>query len=82
MSMEKRDPIIAIIMGSDSDYSTMAEAGAICMEFDVPYEIRVASAHRTPDDTAEYARTAADKGIKVIIAGAGGAAHLPGIIAA
>ncbi|MBP7214551.1 MAG: 5-(carboxyamino)imidazole ribonucleotide mutase [Candidatus Kapabacteria bacterium] len=80
--MEKLSPVVGIIMGSDSDYSTMAEAGAICMEFDIPYEIRVASAHRTPDDTAEYARTAADRGIKVIIAGAGGAAHLPGVIAA
>lgn len=80
--MNMKDPVVGIIMGSDSDYSTMAEAGAICVEFDVPYEIRVMSAHRTPDDVAEYSRSAADRGLKVIIAGAGGAAHLPGVIAA
>ena len=77
-----KNPIVGIIMGSDSDYPTMSEAGAICKEFAVPYEIRVVSAHRTPNDMADYGRSAADRGLKVIIAGAGGSAHLPGMIAA
>ena len=77
-----KTPIIGIIMGSDSDYPTMSEAGAVCKEFGVPYEIRVVSAHRTPEDMADYGRSAADRGLKVIIAGAGGSAHLPGMIAA
>ena len=76
------NPIVGIIMGSDSDYPTMSEAGAVCKEFDVPYEIRVVSAHRTPDDMADYGRSAVERGLKVIIAGAGGSAHLPGMIAA
>ncbi len=75
-------PLVGIIMGSDSDLSTMSEAAAICDHFNVPYEIRIVSAHRTPDDMAEYATTAHLRGIKVIIAGAGGAAHLPGMTAA
>lgn len=75
-------PIIGIIMGSDSDLPTMQSAADICEEFGVPYELRVVSAHRTPDDMADYGRTAHIRGIKVIIAGAGGAAHLPGMIAA
>ena len=77
-----RKPLIGIIMGSDSDLQTMMQASEICLEFDVPYEMRVVSAHRTPDDMAEYGREAHKRGIKVIIAGAGGAAHLPGMIAA
>lgn len=72
---------VGIIMGSDSDWSTMAEAAAACREFGVSFEARVVSAHRTPLDMVEYARTAADRGLKVIIAGAGGAAHLPGMVA-
>lgn len=68
-------------MGSDSDYPTMKQAAEILKEFGVPYEIKVISAHRTPDDMAEYAKSAAQRGIKVIIAGAGGAAHLPGMTA-
>jgi 5-(carboxyamino)imidazole ribonucleotide mutase len=74
-------PIIGIIMGSDSDNPTMQQAAEVCREFGVPFEIRVVSAHRTPDVMAEYAKTAKSRGIKVIIAGAGGAAHLPGMTA-
>lgn len=69
-------------MGSDSDWSTMKAACDILDEFEVPYEKKVVSAHRTPDDMAEYGKSARDKGIQVIIAGAGGAAHLPGMTAA
>lgn len=68
-------------MGSDSDWPTMKLAADACAEFGVPYEARVVSAHRTPADMARYARTAAGRGLKVIIAGAGGAAHLPGMVA-
>jgi len=75
-------PRVGILMGSDSDLDTMKQAATACEEFGVACEIRVLSAHRTPDDTAEYARTAAERGIEVIIAGAGGAAHLPGVVAA
>jgi len=75
-------PKIGIIMGSDSDLPTMQKAADICKQFDVEYEIRVVSAHRTPDEMAHYGKTAHNRGIKVIIAGAGGAAHLPGMIAA
>ncbi len=74
--------LVGIIMGSDSDLPTMREAAAICEEFSIPYEIRIVSAHRTPSDMAEYGLRAHERGIKVIIAGAGGAAHLPGMIAA
>ncbi len=69
-------------MGSDSDLVTMRPAAEICAEFGVAYELRVVSAHRTPQDMADYGRTAHERGLKVIIAGAGGAAHLPGMIAA
>src|SRR3954451_816915 len=68
-------------MGSDSDWPTMGAAADALREFDVPYETRVISAHRTPQAMLEYAATAADRGLKVIIAGAGGAAHLPGMVA-
>lgn len=74
-------PLVGIIMGSDSDLPILREAATICEEFGVPYEIRVVSAHRTPHDMAEYGASAHTRGIKVIIAGAGGAAHLPGMIA-
>jgi 5-(carboxyamino)imidazole ribonucleotide mutase len=74
-------PIVGIIMGSDSDWPTMQAAADICREFFVPFEARVVSAHRTPDDMADYARTAESRGIRIIIAGAGGAAHLPGMVA-
>ena len=69
-------------MGSDSDLSVMEEAGKVLKEFGVPYEITVCSAHRTPDRAHEYATTAVERGLKVIIAGAGGAAHLAGVLAA
>lgn len=68
-------------MGSDSDMSVMREAAEVCEEFEIPFEMRIVSAHRTPQDMAEYGSTAHSRGIKVIIAGAGGAAHLPGMIA-
>src|SRR6185437_10187476 len=71
-----------IVMGSDSDWPTMGAAAEICREFGVPFEARVVSAHRTPADMADYGRTAHERGIRVIIAGAGGAAHLPGMLAA
>lgn len=74
--------MIGIIMGSDSDLPTLQGAIDVCREFGVPFEVRVVSAHRTPDDMATYGKTAHERGIKVIIAGAGGAAHLPGMIAA
>lgn len=75
-------PLIGIIMGSDSDLPTMQGAIAICKEFEVPCEVAIVSAHRTPDRMVEYAKQAHLRGIKVIIAGAGGAAHLPGMVAA
>jgi 5-(carboxyamino)imidazole ribonucleotide mutase len=73
---------IAIVMGSQSDWSTMKNAVEILQEFGVPYEARIVSAHRTPDLLADFAKNAESDGIQVIIAGAGGAAHLPGMIAA
>lgn len=73
---------VGIVMGSDSDWPTMEAAALACAEFDVPCEVHVVSAHRTPDLMAEYARTAHRRGLRVVIAGAGGAAHLPGMIAA
>lgn len=78
----KTTPIVGIIMGSDSDLSVMQDAAAVCAAFDIPYELRVVSAHRTPHDMADYGTHAHERGIKVIIAGAGGSAHLPGMIAA
>jgi 5-(carboxyamino)imidazole ribonucleotide mutase len=69
-------------MGSDSDLLVMSEAAKICEEFGVPFEISVVSAHRTPEKSADYAKTAVKRGLKVVIAGAGGAAHLAGVIAA
>ena len=68
-------------MGSDSDLPTMEKAIAVCRDFDVPHEVAIVSAHRTPDRMVDYARNAHKKGLKVIIAGAGGAAHLPGMVA-
>src|SRR3954471_12436462 len=75
-------PIVGIVMGSDSDWPMMAPAAQALQEFDVSYEAHVVSAHRTPRRMLEYAETAADRGLRVVIAGAGGAAHLPGMIAA
>jgi 5-(carboxyamino)imidazole ribonucleotide mutase len=74
--------LVGIIMGSRSDWETMREASAILAALDVPHECKVVSAHRTPDRLYDYAKTAADRGLKIIIAGAGGAAHLPGMAAA
>ena len=74
-------PLVGIIMGSQSDWETMRQADEMLTRFDVGHECRVLSAHRTPTETAEYARAASLRGIEVIIAGAGGAAHLPGVIA-
>ena len=76
------DPaLVGVVMGSDSDWATMAPAAEALAEFDVGHEVRVVSAHRTPRDMLDYAATAADRGLRVIIAGAGGAAHLPGMLA-
>lgn len=75
------DPIVGIIMGSDSDLAVMQAASDALREFGVPHEVRVVSAHRTPAGMLEYAREAAGRGLRVIIAGAGGAAHLPGMVA-
>jgi 5-(carboxyamino)imidazole ribonucleotide mutase len=74
--------LVAIIMGSDSDWSVMADAASALAEFGIEHEIEVVSAHRTPDRMIEFGRTARDRGLRVIIAGAGGAAHLPGMVAA
>jgi 5-(carboxyamino)imidazole ribonucleotide mutase len=74
-------PLVGIVMGSDSDWSKIEAAAAALDEFNVPYEVRVMSAHRTPEIVREYAATAAARGLKVIIAAAGGAAHLAGVVA-
>ncbi|QUH30514.1 5-(carboxyamino)imidazole ribonucleotide mutase [Vallitalea guaymasensis] len=74
-------PMVGIIMGSDSDLPVMQEAAKILDEFQISYELTVVSAHRTPERLFEYAKSAKEKGLKVIIAGAGGAAHLPGMVA-
>lgn len=74
-------PTVGIIMGSDSDLPTMKDAIAVCEEFNVPCEVAIVSAHRTPQRMVEYAQNAHQRGLKVIIAGAGGAAHLPGMVA-
>ena len=79
--MAASPPLVGVIMGSDSDLRVMQDAVDVLAEFDVPYEVRVVSAHRTPDWLAEYAREAAGRGLRVIVAGAGGAAHLPGMTA-
>lgn len=76
------EPLVGVIMGSDSDLPTMREAIIVLREFDIAHEINVVSAHRTPTEMARYGRTAYERGLKVVIAGAGGAAHLPGMIAA
>jgi 5-(carboxyamino)imidazole ribonucleotide mutase len=75
-------PLVGVIMGSQSDWETMRQAGELLTRFGVPHECRVVSAHRTPSMMAEYASTAQNRGLRVIIAGAGGAAHLPGMVAA
>ncbi|WP_036300276.1 5-(carboxyamino)imidazole ribonucleotide mutase [Methylotenera sp. L2L1] len=82
MHVANNQPLVAIIMGSDSDWPVMRNAAQMLADFGVAYEAKVVSAHRTPDLMFEFAETAANKGIQVIIAGAGGAAHLPGMVAA
>ncbi len=77
-----KQPVVGVVMGSDSDWPTMQAAAVILKEFGVPFEARVVSAHRTPDLLFDYAAMAGERGIKAIIAGAGGAAHLPGMLAA
>jgi 5-(carboxyamino)imidazole ribonucleotide mutase len=79
--LKSESPLVGVIMGSRSDWETMKSAADILEQFSVPHECRVVSAHRTPQWMAEYATTAVDRGLKVIIAGAGGAAHLPGMVA-
>jgi 5-(carboxyamino)imidazole ribonucleotide mutase len=79
--MNSKLPLVGIIMGSDSDLPVMSEAAKVLDELGVSYEIKIISAHRTPDLMYEYAKSAVSRGLKVIIAGAGGAAHLPGMIA-
>jgi len=76
------NPIVSIIMGSTSDLPIMEQAAKLFDEFEIPFEINALSAHRTPDQAMDFAKNAASRGIRVIIAGAGGAAHLPGVIAA
>ena len=81
-SGKPRTPLIGILGGSKSDFPILEKAGAILADFDIPYELLVVSAHRTPDRLFQYAETASGRGIEVIVAGAGGAAHLPGMLAA
>jgi len=78
---QDNQPLVGVVMGSKSDWDTMRAAADVLQEFNVPHECRVVSAHRTPDWMNEYAKTAESRGLQVIIAGAGGAAHLPGMIA-
>ena len=80
--MDQPKPLVGVIMGSKSDWETMRHASETLGDFGVPHECRIVSAHRTPDRMAEYAKTAEPRGLEVIIAGAGGAAHLPGMTAA
>jgi 5-(carboxyamino)imidazole ribonucleotide mutase len=80
-TIKSKKPVVGVVMGSESDWAVMHHAVQMLEEFGVPYEARVVSAHRTPDDMFSYASTAASRGLQLIIAGAGGAAHLPGMIA-
>lgn len=79
--MAKTSPLVGIIMGSQSDWPTMKAAANVLADLGVPYEAKIVSAHRTPDRLTAYAKSAKDRGLKVIVAGAGGAAHLPGMTA-
>ena len=79
--MGEQSPVVGIIMGSQSDWDTMKLASDLLTDFEVPHERRVVSAHRTPEWMVEYAKTAEERGLQVLIAGAGGAAHLPGMVA-
>ena len=82
MSPSTQRPVVGIVLGSDSDLPVMQEAAKVLDEFGVAHELRIASAHRSPAKTAAYTRTALRRGLRVLIAGAGGAAHLPGVLAA
>ena len=79
--VKKENPLVAVIMGSHSDYETMKETCVILEKFNIPYEKKIVSAHRSPEYMFDYAKLAASRGLQVIIAGAGGAAHLPGMVA-
>jgi 5-(carboxyamino)imidazole ribonucleotide mutase len=81
MSTPAQKPLVGVIMGSRSDWPTLSKAAEILAELGVPYETKVVSAHRTPDRLVAYAKTARERGLRIIIAGAGGAAHLPGMVA-
>ncbi len=81
MMADSAAPLVGIVMGSDSDWKTMAAAAEALTEFSVPFEADVVSAHRMPADMLEYGRSAAERGLQVLVAGAGGAAHLPGMLA-
>ena len=81
MTHTNKDPLVGIIMGSQSDWKTMSEAHKILHDLKVPHEVKIVSAHRTPDRMIKYAKSAKARGLKVIIAGAGSAAHLPGMVA-
>jgi 5-(carboxyamino)imidazole ribonucleotide mutase len=81
MSENVADPVVGVVMGSDFDWPTMKAATEVLAEFDVPFEADVVSAHRMPEEMIAYGKNAADRGLRVIIAGAGGAAHLPGMLA-
>jgi 5-(carboxyamino)imidazole ribonucleotide mutase len=80
-TVSEQPPVVGVVMGSKSDWETLKHADQVLTEFGVPHECRIVSAHRTPNEMADYAREAEGRGLKVIIAGAGGAAHLPGMIA-
>jgi 5-(carboxyamino)imidazole ribonucleotide mutase len=82
MALQSGSPLVGIMMGSKSDWETMRQASEVLTQFGVPHESRVISAHRTPDLASEYSKSAESRGIEVIIAGAGGAAHLAGVVAA
>jgi|SRR5208282_290605 len=82
MKTSENKPLVGILMGSDSDWPTMKAAADVCAQFKIDYEAKVISAHRTPKDLEQYAGKAHERGLRVIIAGAGGAAHLPGVTAA
>ena len=80
--MSDKKPLVGILMGSDNDYAVMVESATVLKQFEIPFEMIVSSAHRTPERTAKYVSEARDRGIRVLIAGAGAAAHLAGVVAA
>lgn len=81
MTEHTEAPLVSVVMGSDSDWSVMSDAAETLRQFEIPFEVEVVSAHRTPEHMIEYGKNAAARGLRVIIAGAGGAAHLPGMLA-